>query len=321
MITGGAGFIGFHLAQRLADRGDSVLILDDLSRGVMDRDLEELLSGGTEMVSVDLGRELESTFNPDVIVHLAAIVGVERVNRNPYGVLEGNVGMLARLLDYARTATNLRNLIFASTSEVYGQAVSHGWAKLPTPEGTPFVLSDASSSRSSYALSKIFGESMCHASRLPVTVVRPHNVYGPRMGRSHVIPQLLEKAWRASPGEALPVASPNHTRTFCFVDDATEYLERLVDLPGSGLVLNLGVDTPEIRIRDLGVKIQHLVGNDGGVLALEDTPGSPPRRVPDTSRLIEVTDYLPRVSLDSGLDRTFRWYRDEVFSGKTKSSE
>lgn len=321
MITGGAGFIGFHLAQRLADRGDSVLILDDLSRGVMDRELEELLSGETELVSLDLSRELESNFNPDVIVHLAAIVGVERVNRNPYGVLEGNVGMLARLLDYGKTASNLRNLIFASTSEVYGETVSRGLAKVPTPEGTPFVLSDASSSRSSYALSKIFGESLCHASRLPVTVVRPHNVYGPRMGLSHAIPQLLEKAWRASPGEALPVASPDHTRTFCFVDDATEYLERLVDLPGSGLVVNLGVETPEIRIRDLGAKIQDLVGNDGGILALEDTPGSPPRRVPDTSRLIEVTNHLPKITLDSGLDRTFRWYRDEIFSGKTESSE
>ena len=99
-------------------------------------------------------------------------------------------------------------------------------------------------------LSKIYGEAMCLSSGLPVTVVRPHNIYGPH-GLAHVIPELLKQACLADSGSSLYVASVEHSRTFCFIADAVNYLIALLDRPGTGRIYNLGRQEPEVLIGDL----------------------------------------------------------------------
>ena len=162
-------------------------------------------------------------------------------------------------------------------------------------------------------LSKIYGEAMCLSSGLPVTVVRPHNIYGPRMGLAHVIPELLKQAWFADSGSSLYVASVEHSRTFCFIADAVSYLTALLDRPGTGSIYNLGRQEPEILIGDLAQLIIEIVGKRLTIEALPATHGSPARRAPDMRSLIQLTGIQPVCDLESGIQHTLDWYRENIF--------
>ncbi len=322
MITGGAGFLGFHLAKFLISRGDKVILVDNFARAVNDQDLAELAQNDyCDLFPLDLESQPLPRVRVDVVVHLAAIVGVRNVTRNPYQVLRRNQATLERVIAYSKELPSLRNLIFASTSEVYADAVTIGKVSVPTPEHVALVVQDPSNPRGTYALSKIYGEAMCQTSGLPVTIVRPHNIYGPRMGLAHVVPELMQRCWMSPKDVPLDVASAGHTRTFCYVTDACHYLAKLIDREGSGLVLNLGRQEPEVTILDLAQSIMQSLKVTRPVRVIADTPGSPARRAPDTQALLEVTGIFPQVDLLQGLSHTFRWYRKHVFSGMTESAQ
>lgn len=321
LITGGAGFIGYHLARRLVAAGDEVVIVDNFDRAVRDTDLARLAESPLcSIYRLDLATDPLPNVRPDAIVHLAAIVGVRNVLDRPYEVLRGNATSLMRVLDQAAGLANLGQLIFTSTSEVYAGSVRQGLAALPTREDAPLLIESPGDPRGTYALSKIYGEALCLASGLPVTIVRPHNVYGPRMGMSHVIPELLARAWHAESGGELHVSSVDHTRSFCYVDDAVGILEALLRIPGQGHVVNLGRQSPEVTIGQLAAIVVDVVGKPLTLTALSPTPGSPPRRCPDTEFLQSLTGHLPAVDLEEGVRRTFDWYRDHVFLGTDESA-
>ena len=318
LVTGGAGFIGCHLARRLADEGAAVDILDSHDRGVRDAALEELLARpGVRMLEADLRRgavagDLDTDY--DLIVHLAAIIGVAQVRSRPYEVLSANVAMLETALALARRQERLGRFVFASTSEIYAGTLQAFGMAVPTPEDTPLTAGDLAEPRTTYMLSKLYGEALCRFSGVPFTIVRFHNVYGPRMGRSHVVPQLLEKAHRLAAGEPLVVASADHRRSFCYVDDAVEYLLRMSALPAcADGTFNIGTQEPEVRIGDVARIILDTVGRDNPVAAGPETPGSPARRAPDMARAIAATGYRSRVDLATGVRRTYDWYRERVF--------
>ena len=216
LITGGAGFIGGHLAEKLAENGYSVTLVDNFSRGVDDGFLRRLTQEhGVSLVTADLMEDasLDPLGNDyDYIFHLAAIIGVQNVLNRAYDVLHMNVEMLFHVLDFAKEQNNLKRLVFASTSEVYAGTLQFFDMKIPTPEDTPLTVTPLEQPRTSYMLSKIYGECLLHHCGLPYTIVRPHNFYGPRMGMSHVIPELLKKAYFAEPGGRLPVFSADHRR-------------------------------------------------------------------------------------------------------------
>jgi len=325
LITGGAGFIGAHLAERLQRDGVRVDLIDDFSRGRQDADLAVLLARpGVACLTCDLRdpRALDGLDRDyDAIFHLAAIVGVANVRTRPHDVLSDNVELLLRVQDFARRQTGLRRLIFASTSEVYAGSLQHLDLPLPTPETAAIALPDLAEPRTAYLLSKLYGEALCHHAGVPFTIVRPHNVYGPRMGLAHVIPELLQRTERTPPGGEIEVFSPGHTRAFCYVADAVEMLVRLATAPAAeGSVFNLGNQTEEIAIRELARRIVALLGKDLAVMAGSDTPGSPARRCPDMTRTIATTGYSPQVGLDVGLARTHAWYRDRVFRQETATA-
>ena len=163
--------------------------------------------------------------------------------------------------------------------------------------------------------SKLYGEALCRFSGVPFSIVRFHNVYGPRMGLSHVIPQLLEKAYRLrDDSTALEVASVDHSRAFCYVDDAVEYLFRVGTLPSClGGIFNVGTQEPEIRIGDLAQIVLDVVGRPNPVADIGETPGSPVRRAPDMTRTVGATSYRSAVDLRTGVQRTYEWYRAQVF--------
>jgi nucleoside-diphosphate-sugar epimerase len=318
LITGGAGFIGLHLARHLLEHGWHVHLLDNFSRGARDGALEALTADpGARCLSADLldPRALEGLERDySHVVHLAAIIGVANVAGRPFAVLRDNVDMLLRVVEFARTLGRLERLVFASTSEVYAGTLEHFELEIPTPETAALALPDLARPRTSYALSKIYGEALCHHGGLPFTIVRPHNVYGPRMGMQHVVPELLQRAYRAAPGDDLEVFSPDHTRAFCYVADAVELIRRLAEADaGRGGTFNVGAPR-EITIREMAEIVIRTVGKPLTIRPGPVTSGSPARRVPDMTRTIAVTGYPPVHSVEAGVRLTFEWYRDHVFA-------
>jgi UDP-glucose 4-epimerase len=318
LITGGLGFIGLQLARRLLAEDFAVDALD--SNSACCRDVEVEATQAYPRFRAIIGdlrdehcfADLAPDYN--LICHMAAVLGVRTVAADPYRVLEDNVVMTSKLIAFARRQRALDRLIFASTSEVYAGTLQYFGLPIPTPESTPLTVTDLAQPRTSYMLSKIYGEALCRHAGLPFTIVRPHNVYGPRMGMVHVVPELLKRAHDCPQGGRLLVYSADHRRTFCFIEDAVELIVR-VALSQDGLngTFNIGSTDAEVSIAALGELIVQTVGKRLSVEAGPVTPGSPVRRRPDVSRTMAVASYQPAVSLAEGLRRTYGWYCSRIF--------
>jgi len=325
LITGGAGFIGLHLSRSLLDHGYSILLVDNHSRGVSDSDLNKTLQNkNVSFVDCDL-RDREKVLqlgnNLSAIFHLAAIVGVAHVSKEPDRVLSDNVQTLANVIELAHRQHNFSRLLFASTSEVYAGTLEKLGMSIPTPESTPLTLPDLHRPRTSYMLSKIYGEAMCQHSKLPFTIFRPHNIYGPRMGMSHVIPQQLQKAHFSVDGQSVEVFSPDHTRCFCYVDDGVEMMRRMMEKENcEGKTLNLGLESPELTIKEVASECYRAVGKKLVVDCKEPTEGSPTRRAPDMSMTKLLTGYSQAVGITQGIEKTYAWYKTNVFKANSVSA-
>ncbi len=317
LITGGAGFIGYHLARNLAENGYSVDIADNFARGVKDNFLLEL-SNRRNVNLLDLDLLDKTSFetldtNYNMVFHLAAIIGVQFVLKAPYDVLSKNIKLLQNAIEFSRKQKHLERFVFTSTSEIYAGTLRYFTLPIPTPETTPLAVTDLSESRTSYMLSKIYGEALCLHSGLPVTIIRPHNFYGPRMGLSHVVPELFRKAYFSEEKE-LTVFSPDHQRTFCYIDDAVKMMRILAESEiSAGEAFNVGNEAPETTIKFLAEKILKIAESNLVIKTGPVTEGSPSRRCPDMSKTIRTTGYTPVVSLEEGLKRTFHWYKTNVF--------
>ena len=326
LIIGGGGFIGAHVAQALAFEGESVDILDNFSRGVRDPFLQKLAGMKTvrvidaDMLETSALSSLDNDYT--VIYQFAAIIGVRHVLQRPYEVLHKNVMIQAQAIDLAKRQRGLDRFVFASTSEVYAGSIKHMDVPVPTPEDAPIALLGLEHPRTSYMLSKIYGEAMCQQSGLPFTIVRPHNVYGPRMGLVHVLPELIMKARSLPKGGSLEVASINHRRAFCFIDDSVNILRSLIaEQKAVDGTFNLGNQAQEVTIGDFANIVLRTIGRvDLNIVPLPETPGSPARRCPDMSRTIDLTGFHPAVDLEEGMRRTYKWYIDNVFSGGSVSA-
>jgi UDP-glucose 4-epimerase/UDP-glucuronate decarboxylase len=319
LLLGGGGFIGVHLARRLVADGYDVTIVDDFSRGKRDRDLAKLRRHPS--VSVVSG-DLTTTETWAGIAHdfdrvflLAAVVGVRNVERDPMRTLRVNSLTALHLADWAVPGDRV---FFASTSEVYAGSVEAGLAHVPTAEDAHLLVPDPAAPRSTYAVSKLFGEAaLLQAARVKgftVTVGRFHNVYGPRMGTDHVIPEMMLRAMRGEDPFRVPGAA--HSRAFCYIDDAVEAIVRLVDTPAAaGRIVNIGDDTSEITIRDLADLVLSTCSRSPAISAEPPPAGSVSRRCPDIGLLRKLTDFEPAVALSDGVRRTYEWYREFAESG------
>jgi UDP-glucose 4-epimerase len=305
----------------MLERGWRVDLVDNFARGVLDAELDALQgSGSVRLLERDLlAPDAFAGFDDDYeyVVHFAAIVGVSNVVGRPYDVLTDNVLMTSHVISWARRQPRLRRFLFASTSEVYAGTLTHVGVPIPTPEDVLLTVADLGEPRTSYLLSKIYGEAMCHHAGMPFTIFRPHNVYGPRMGLSHVIPELLERAHAAGDGDSLEVFSVEHRRTFCYVADAVEMMLRAAEAPAAaGETLNIGNEAPEVTVGDVALLVAKTVRKNLEIVPLPPTPGSPPRRCPDLTKTSALTGYEPAVSLERGIELTYEWYRTRVFQAE-----
>jgi UDP-glucose 4-epimerase/UDP-glucuronate decarboxylase len=323
LITGGGGFIGFHLATRLAaDPVNDITLLENFARGRQDAELEALCRHPqVRLFEADLrtAHVLDSVGGDfDEVYHMAAMLGVENVLQRPVDVLRVNAIATFSLLEWF-VAGGGRKLMFPSTSEVYAWTQHFHPLPIPTPEDVPLALTDLANPRSTYAGSKIFGElavtHFCRTYQKPFVITRYHNVYGPRMGDEHVVPQLFRRASRDRENP-LTVYSSSFMRAFCYVSDAVTATIACMRTPrAEGQTLNIGNDKEEVTIADVAQRILRIAGIDAKTKAKEAANDPIPRRCPDVNKARELLGYEPAVTLDAGLALTLDWY-SKSFAGR-----
>lgn len=320
LVTGGAGFVGMHLCRALLRDGWEVVVVDDLSRSGRDAPLVDLLDH-VQLIEHDLSEPLSEVAGLGTdyraVYHLAAMVGVARVAAEPARVLRTNLQGTANVADWC-ARVGPETLLFSSTSEIGDGAVQVGLVDLPAPESAPAVFATPLLPRTAYAVSKLAGELLvahtCQPAGIRVRIARFHNVYGPRMGHHHVIPELIGRI--AAGQDPLEVFGFEQRRAFCHVDDAVWAVRSLVDHPTAEVVLaNVGNDTEETVIGELARMLLDRLGVDVPVAPVPAPAGSPARRLPDLGVLRGLTGYEPTVPLARGLDDCVSWHFGQLAPG------
>src|SRR5687768_16970490 len=304
LITGGAGFVGSHLSEAFLERGDDVFVLDNLSTGSIDN-IAHLKGRAGFDYTIDAveneGLVAELIDRADVVVHLAAAVGVKLIVERPVHTIETNVHGTEVVLKLANKKKKL--VVIASTSEVYGKSTA-----VPFSEDADLVLGPSSKHRWAYACSKLIDEFLALAywkeRKLPVIVVRLFNTVGPRQTGQYgmVIPTFVRQALAGHPITVF--GDGTQSRSFTYVGDVVDALVKLAHEPRAvGEVFNIG-NTGEVTIGDLAERVRTLTGSSSPIHripydeAYEAGFEDMPRRVPDITKLRELIGYEPRLGLD-----------------------
>jgi nucleoside-diphosphate-sugar epimerase len=303
-ITGGAGFIGSHLAERLLDDGHEVIVLDNLSTGSIDNIAHLKGRPGFSYTIDSVTNEsllAELLDRSDVVFHLAAAVGVKLIVEQPVHTIETNVHGTEVVLKHANKKKKL--VFIASTSEVYGKS-----ADVPFREAADLVLGPSAKHRWAYACSKLIDEFLALAywkeKKLPVVIVRLFNTVGPRQTGQYgmVLPTFVRQALAGHPITVF--GDGTQSRSFTYVGDVIEALVRLATNPRAvGEVFNIG-NMGEVTISDLAARVKELAGSCSPIhyipydQAYEAGFEDMPRRVPDISKIREFVGYEPKMQLD-----------------------
>ncbi len=315
LITGGAGFVGSHLAEALLERGDDVFILDNLSTGSIDN-VVHLKENPRFHYTIDTVTNepvlAELIDRCDIVVHLAAAVGVKLIVEQPVHTIETNVHGTEVVLKLANKKKKL--VLIASTSEVYGKSTD-----VPFREDADLVLGPTTKHRWAYACSKMIDEFLALAywkeRKLPVIVVRLFNTVGPRQTGQYgmVIPNFVRQALAGQPITVFGDGS--QSRSFTYVRDVVRAMVALIDEPRAiGQVFNIG-NGREITIAELAAKVKKMTGSSSEIVtipyekAYEAGFEDMPRRVPDIARIRALVGYEPTVELDETLTRVIEYFR------------
>jgi UDP-glucose 4-epimerase len=316
LITGGAGFVGSHLAELLLAQGHEVFVLDNLSTGSIENILEfkqhPLFHYSIDSVTNEplLAELIDQS---DVVFHLAAAVGVKLIVEQPVQTIETNVRGTEVVLKHANKKKKL--VLVASTSEVYGKNPC-----VPFSENADLVLGPTPKHRWAYACSKAIDEFLALAywkeKKLPVVIARLFNTVGPRQTGQYgmVIPTFVRQALAGRPITVF--GDGTQCRSFTYVGDVVGALAKLVQEPRAvGQVFNIG-NTTEISIRQLAERVKELTRSTSPIVlipydeAYESGFEDMPRRVPDIGRIRELIGYEPQVQLDEILRSVIAYFAE-----------
>ena len=314
LVTGGAGFIGSHLAEALLKRGRKVRVVDNLSTGTR-QNLEHLkgLDGDLDLIEADLNdadAARRACAGVEIAFHLAALPSVARSVEFPITSNAANVTATIELLCAARAA-GVRRIVYAASSSAYGDRFSAGRssrerALVKRETMPPHPLSP-------YAVSKLAGEYLAHSYfdeyKLPSTTIRPFNVYGPGQLGSGAIHHFTV---RALAGDELVIhGDGSQIRAWCFVDDVVEALLAMLEREEAvGQVFNVGNPRSVVTVFDLATRIKRLAESDSEIVFKPLHYTDVEMRIPNVDKALKLLEWEPRVDLDDGLARTIAWYRE-----------
>ena len=337
LITGGAGFLGYYLVHTVADWNQSALASDRIDLIVCDnlvRGKPEWLAGverapSVRVVVADASRPLPDDLGPfDWVIHAAGIASPMVYRRLPLETMDANINGLRWLLDMARSHADrgrpVKGFLFYSSSEIYGDPVAEA---IPTPEDYRGNVS-CTGPRACYDESKRYGETLCvvfaRQYGVRAMMARPFNNYGPglRIDDGRVIPDFSRAIFEGRDIVMHSDGSP--TRTFCYSADAVAGYYRVLMKGRPGEAYNIGVETPEVSMRELANRLastaKGLFGYGGRVVIQASAEAdylidNPQRRCPVITKARTELGYSPRVDLDEGLRRSLLWYREQLNGG------
>jgi nucleoside-diphosphate-sugar epimerase len=315
LVTGGTGFIGSHITRFLVQSGNSVRVLDNNTRGKLDRISD--IASEIEFIEGDISNSTVTELackDMETVIHLAFINGTSNFYDFPDKVLNVAIqGMLS--VATAVTKWDIQNLVLASSSEVYQ------FPKVfPTPEDVEMVIPELSNPRYSYGLGKIIQEFYSYHA-MPklknLTIFRPHNIYGSDMGNLHVIPQIFEKVIKSKmSGETFTIEGDgSQTRSFCHINDFIQAFSLILNVSSGKQVFNIGT-REEVSINNLVDKVTKIVGVENLPSHSPIREGGTSRRLPDISK-IESLGFSQKVTLDQGLGEYFSGVENQIL-GRNK---
>lgn len=323
LILGGAGFIGFNVAKYLAkNRNYQITIADNFMKKNRDDEFDSLVKDyNIRLIEADFSQAeaydlLDNTY--DQVYMMAALVGVDNANSIPHEVIRINTALTLFTLEWIRRS-KIGKVVFASTSENYAGTVDTFGYAIPTPEEVPLTIKDIAHPRFTYAVTKILGESgfLNYAKMLgfETTIIRYHNVFGPRMGFNHVIPHLVIRFRNKE--NPYKIYGHDQTRDFCYITDAVEGTVLSMETAGTnGQIYHLGTGV-EITIEELTRATGEIMGFAGEYTNAPTYPGSVSRRSPDITKSKKELNFTAKVNWKDGLKETVDWYNAYFDAGKT----
>lgn len=318
LITGGTGFIGFHLAKRLAEQGHTLVLADNFFRSNRDADLEALLSlSNVRLIEGDLTEftaweRLGEGY--DEVYHLVGINGTKFFYEIPHEVLRIGVSTTLNALEWFRNKNGRQGakILYTSSNEAYAGALeAFGHLPIPTPETVSLVIADAHNPRWSYGGQKLIGELFfihyAKAYNFRMSIVRPHNFYGPRAGYEHVIPEIIGRV--STRTEPFPIFGADDTRSFCYIEDAVEAIQKVMESSATdGGTYHIGT-REETVIGNLVDQVFDLMQWRPTKTETRTSPvGSVKRRLADVSKIKRDTNWEAKTTLRIGLQKTIDWY-------------
>lgn len=303
-VTGGSGFIGSAIVKKFIYDGFNVTVLDNNSRGSLDK-LKDV-EGDFEFIEGDVRdeRNFKNLSGFDSIVHLAYVNGTKYFYQIPYDILDIGIQGMLNVMNSIKKF-NIQKLVFASTSEVYQKP-----NLIPTPENINLIVPDILNPRYSYGGGKIASEllSVNYAKQygLDLKVFRPHNVYGPNMGYEHVIPEIIYKVLKSIDGKVEMQGNGADTRAFIYIDDFIHAFDLVFNDFSNNMIFNIG-NMEEVKILEVYQKIIIETKKKIDLIPGLSPEGATNRRCPDNT-MIKKLGYSQRVSLDEGIKKTYQWY-------------
>lgn len=312
VILGAAGFIGYHLAKYfLLNTSYKLFLIDNFINGKFDKEFQELLlNKRVNFVDLDLSYQtsyVDLFTNYDIVFNCSALNGTQNFYSKPVKVIRNSALTAILAAEYCALAGVVKYVYFGS-SESYAGGLDLNLIQIPTKENVPLVVPNVNNSRWSYAVSKSIGEISTIANYqqfgLNYLILRLHNIYGPRMGTKHVIPDLIYRFSSMDGG----VYGLDETRAFMYVDDFVEIVYKLVFTESAihNCIYNVG-SMHELSIRDLALVIKEEMNSHVSIYSMGNFNGSVKRRCPDTSKLKSQIDYI-ETSIREGISKTVNWY-------------